>query len=156
MRHFGLQTCKIPRILGGQQRLSHSDDYFIPLSGRNSLPYIDIWNHSDLELNYFPHIFFTSDAPWDPSVLDDQFFVADLVIGADDQPPDFASDEVNNYGEIHSSEWSIHSTISSLCTHPESMFDTLNAYVDNTILLVHANHMTPKHTTSIDYRLILD
>jgi hypothetical protein len=60
------------------------------------------------------------------------------------QLPDFASDEVNNYGEIHSSEQSIQSTTSSLCIQPHGKFDTFDDYVNNTLTLIHINRVTPQ------------
>jgi hypothetical protein len=77
---------------------------------------MDMWKPSDKKLNELLHVLFTSDGPLDPTLLDEQLDVADLILSADDKLPEFASEEINNYGGIHSIEHSIHSTTSSLCT----------------------------------------
>jgi hypothetical protein len=60
MRKLGVDICDIPRTLNGKQRIHHSDGYIIPLSIRNGLPYMGMHPPTDLDLETYPHVFFTS------------------------------------------------------------------------------------------------
>ena len=59
------------RIPGGQQCLKTADGYIHLLQFRHGLPYLPIRPYTDDEWDSLPHVVFTSDADWDPSVLDD-------------------------------------------------------------------------------------
>ena len=59
--------------LQGQQQIHHPDGYVIPLSIRNGLPYVDMHPPTDLEMESYPHVIFTSDVTWDPSSLDHEY-----------------------------------------------------------------------------------
>jgi hypothetical protein len=148
LRQFGVLIYDIPRILGGEQRIRHPDGYVIPLSIRNGLPYLDMWKPTDKELDEYPHVFFTSDTPWDPTIPDEQYDVDALELDEDDNSPDFAIKEVSNYGEIYKQvrhgESTENSTTSSLCTQPDSTFESFEDYVDNTLLQVYINKVTPQ------------
>ena len=45
----------------------------MPISIRDGLPRVDMRPPTNVELEKFPHVFITSDAPWDPAVLDEEF-----------------------------------------------------------------------------------
>jgi len=49
------------------------DGFTILLFIHGGLAYMDMQPPSDSELASFPHVMFTSDAPWDPSVFDMEF-----------------------------------------------------------------------------------
>ena len=104
LKHFGIIIDDTPRQFGGKQRLATSEGYYIPLSIRNGLPYIDMHPPSDDELNSYPHVLFTSDMPWDPQVLDDEYNVDDLDLNEDDLvKPSYHPDALNEFGEIQPS-----------------------------------------------------
>ena len=102
LKHFGITIDDTPRQFGGKQRLATPEGYFIPLSIRNGLPYIDMHPPSDDELHSYPHVIFTSDMAWDPQVLDDEYNVDDLELDEDDLvKPSYHPDALNEFGEIH-------------------------------------------------------
>jgi hypothetical protein len=80
MRHFGVDICDIPQTLHGKQRIHHPDGYVIPLSIRNGLAYMNMHSPTDLELETLPHVFFTSDVPWDPTILDNEYKIDELEL----------------------------------------------------------------------------
>jgi hypothetical protein len=58
----------------GEQQIQHPDSYVIPLSIRNGLPYIDM----------HPHVFFTSDETWNPTIMDQEYHTKDIITTEDD------------------------------------------------------------------------
>ena len=140
MRRFGIDICDIPRTLHGKQRIHHPDGYVIPLSIRNGLPYMDMHPPTDLELDKYPHVFFTSDATWDPSTLDHEFTVEDLEIVDEDHTPIFGQFEINNYGEFRARECATHITCSSISGNDDEDFED---YIEDTILKVHLHKVSP-------------
>jgi hypothetical protein len=58
------------QILGGLQLIQTVDSYVFPLSIRDGLPYLDIRPYTDVEYESLPHVILTSNADWDPIVLD--------------------------------------------------------------------------------------
>ena len=56
----------------GKQEVVTPEGYHIPIKIRQGLPYMNMSAPTDLELDSFPHVIFTSDEPWDPTVFDDQ------------------------------------------------------------------------------------
>ena len=58
------------RVPGGLQRITTNDGYVHPLTIKNGLPYVSIRPFTDEEWDTLPHVVWTSDVEWDPSVLD--------------------------------------------------------------------------------------
>jgi hypothetical protein len=143
MRHFGVDICEVPQALQGKQCIHHPDGYVIPLSIRNGLAYMDMYPPSDSELDTLPHVFFTSDTQWDPTILDHEYQVEDLDIGPDDHIPTFGHPLVDPYGEFVSRECAMHAT-TQLSAQTITKLEPLGEYVDRTLLLVHNNNVTPK------------
>ena len=73
LKHFGCVVDDRSRRCGGEQRIIHPDGYVIPLSIRNGLPYMSMKKPTEDEIDTLPHVMFTSDLPWDPSILDNEF-----------------------------------------------------------------------------------
>jgi hypothetical protein len=73
LQHFGCIVDETSRQHGGRQCLITPEGYVIPLHIRDGLPRFDMRPPTDAEMNKYPHVFITSDAPWDPSVLDTEF-----------------------------------------------------------------------------------
>jgi hypothetical protein len=48
----------------------HTDGYVFPLDIVSGLPYLKMRPFTDSEWHTLPHVILTSDADWDPSVLD--------------------------------------------------------------------------------------
>ena len=59
-----------PARLGGKQRIVMLDGYSILLQFRDGLPYMRMRPPTDSELGSLPHVIFTSDRNWDPTILD--------------------------------------------------------------------------------------
>lgn len=103
---FGIIVDEKPKATGGQQQLTTPDGFIIPLAIRNGLAYMDMYPPSDHELATLETIIFTSDADWDPTVLDNE--VPDSILqdhGTRDLPlPDQSpDDDLNIYSCIYHS-----------------------------------------------------
>ena len=61
---------KSMKVSGGLQCIQTPDGYMHPLDIRNGLPYIPMRPYTDKEWETLPHVTWTSDSDWDPSVLD--------------------------------------------------------------------------------------
>ena len=72
LRSFGVQIDDIPQKLGGKQRIKTMCGKTIPLAIRKGLAYMDMHPPSDYELENYPHVTFTSDMTWDPTILDEE------------------------------------------------------------------------------------
>ena len=73
MEHFGLDVNdRSISLRHGKQRIVTPDGYVIPLQLREGLAYMDMRPPTDHDLATLPHITFTSDADWDPRVLDNE------------------------------------------------------------------------------------
>ena len=59
---------------GGHQVIVTHEAYVIPLHVRNGLCYMDMHSASDSDLDQYTHVFLTSDTPWNPDIVDDEFF----------------------------------------------------------------------------------
>ena len=78
MESFGLIVDDRAQSNGGTQCLVTTEGYIVPLHIREGLPYLDMTVPTDDDLDRYPHVFFTSDTPWDPSVLDQEFSAPDF------------------------------------------------------------------------------
>jgi hypothetical protein len=103
LKAFGIMVDDTPRHLpGGTQRLLTPEGYFIPISIRNGLPYIDMSPPTDEELSTYPHVIFTSDLPWNPDLIDNEYTIEDLDIHEDDIiTSSYHPNTLNDYGEIY-------------------------------------------------------
>ena len=75
LESFGLTVDDKPKYNKGTQCIVTPDGFVIPLAVRLGLTYMDMRPPSDAEYESLPHI--TSDATWDPSVLDSEVNMAD-------------------------------------------------------------------------------
>ena len=73
MEHFGVVIDDRSRRNGGAQCMVTTEGYVVPISIRDGLPRIDMRPPSQAELDKYPHVFVTSDSPWDPAILDEEF-----------------------------------------------------------------------------------
>lgn len=84
MAHFGLDVDDKSAKLGFKQRIKTPDGYIIPLIIKGGLPYMPMTKPSKSDLDRLPQIFFTSDNPWDPSVVDHTLEEDDINIEDED------------------------------------------------------------------------
>ena len=100
LRHFGTIVDDTPRQFNGKHRLITLDGYLIPLSICECLPYI--------KLSTYPHVIFTSDVPWEPQLVNDEYPVSSLDLDENEVlTSDYHPDTLNDYGELHSHSLSI-------------------------------------------------
>ena len=82
------------------------EGYAIPLHVRDGLYYMDMKAASDEEVDTFPHVFLTADAPWNPSIVDEEFFVDShnsvLDIPAIHQWHEGRDPHIDSFGTMHS------------------------------------------------------
>eukprot|EP00977_Amphora_coffeiformis_P023640 scaffold13888_cov137-Amphora_coffeaeformis.AAC.1 len=71
MENFGIVVDDRARSAGGNQCVITTEGYVIPLHIRDGLPRFDMRPPTDKEMEKFPHDFLTSDANWDPRILDE-------------------------------------------------------------------------------------
>eukprot|EP00977_Amphora_coffeiformis_P027069 scaffold32849_cov108-Amphora_coffeaeformis.AAC.1 len=71
MENFGIVVNDRARSTGGNQCVITTEGYVIPLHIRDGLPRFDMRPPTDEEMEKFPHVFLTSDANWDPRILDE-------------------------------------------------------------------------------------
>ena len=58
------------KVSGGLQRIQTFDGYVTPMSVHAGLPYVTMRPFTDHEWDTLPHVLWTADEDWDPSVLD--------------------------------------------------------------------------------------
>ena len=90
MEMFDIQIDDKSRKVGGKQLITTLEGYQIPIHMRGGLPYIDMESPSDDEMDQLPHVIMTSDLDWDPSVLDEEVDINDILDPAN-QGPDYFS-----------------------------------------------------------------
>ena len=88
--------------LGGDQHANTLDNYKLPMSIRNTLPYVPLRLFTYKEWEQLTHVIFTFDMDWDPIVLDcegevdnEEWFSAKSSF--QDGPTDESFDGVKNY-----------------------------------------------------------
>ena len=79
MESFGILVDDRAQSLGGLQCIITNEGYVVPLHIHNGLPCMDMSPPSDVDLERYPHVFFCSDSPWDPTVLDNEFSSHDFT-----------------------------------------------------------------------------
>ena len=74
IEHFGGVVHDSAKSTGGQQLVVTHEGYTIPLHAQNGLYYMDMALATDEDMECYPHVFITADAPWNPNVIDEEFF----------------------------------------------------------------------------------
>ena len=82
LEHFGQIVDDTSRRSGGRQCIITNEGYTIPIAIRDGLPHIDMSIPTESDMEKYPHVFLTSDAPWDPTILDDEY--DDIYYDAED------------------------------------------------------------------------
>ena len=91
MEAFGIKVDDRSTKAGGTQSITTPDGFCIPLQFHNGLPHMALRPPTDRELANpdIPHVVLTSDADWDPTILDSTFDMDTWK----DSIPDYESDE---------------------------------------------------------------
>ena len=83
LRHMNHVVDDVALSQGGSQRIVVQDGSArsLPLSIRGGLPYLDLHPPTDEELESIQfEVLMTSDAPWNPTILDNEYPAADLAL----------------------------------------------------------------------------
>ena len=102
---------------GGNQCVIMQEGYVIPLHIHSGLPYLNMKYTTDTNIDTYPHVFMTSDAPWDPTTINgefDEFIFQEPDIAR--QRREAANDRTNEFGEVHSHQAQVNRIV-SFCTH---------------------------------------
>ena len=74
LKEFGLQVDeKSSRVPGGLQRIKTPDGYVHPIRIKDGLPYVSLRPYTNTEWETLPHVIWTRDSDWDPSIFDHEF-----------------------------------------------------------------------------------
>ena len=87
MEHFRHFVYDSSHTSGGNQCIFTNEGHIIPLAICDGMYYLDMHPPTDHESNSLPHVFLTSNAPWDPSCVDNKFESEDY------------EDALQNYGD---------------------------------------------------------
>ena len=105
VEHFGGVVYDSAKAGGGYQMIVTHEGHAIPLHVRNGLFYMDMSPASDEDMDTYPHVFLTADAPWNPYIVDEEFFFdasdtfADVPLVLSRR--DGHDPRVDAYGEFH-------------------------------------------------------
>ena len=101
MEAFGLIIDDKSSQVGGNQCIITTEGYVVPLHIRQGLPYLPMAVPSQEELESLPHVFFTADSLWDPSILDSEFPVTTFSTPEEATKRQEAVDSrVNPFGQL--------------------------------------------------------
>jgi hypothetical protein len=101
LRHFGTIVDNTPHCFTGKQRLETFEGSIIHLSICSGLPYMDMSPATSIELDTYPHEFFTSDSEWNPQSIVDEYPIQDMDLNDNDLQHNYCHTEtINAYGEL--------------------------------------------------------
>ena len=83
------------------------------------------------------HVILTSDMPWDPDSIDDEYLVEDVQASELDLVPDYGAETVNDYGELLKRSSASSTRTKNVVTEDHMEFSD---YVDACINSVHLVH----------------
>ena len=74
IEHFRGVVHDSAKFTGGQQLVVTHEGYTIPLHVHNGLYYMDMVPPTDDDMDQYPYVFITADGPWNPDIVDEEFF----------------------------------------------------------------------------------
>jgi hypothetical protein len=137
------------KLVGGKQRISTPDGFFIPLDILNGLPYFKVQHPTDEEMENLPHVVLTSDIDWDPTILNNIADKDTLEWYPDnDESLDYGNHNFNKFGQCSKR---VLNQCQSLYNYvPESR--DLEDVIENVINCRYNNTSTT--TSDIDYEAL--
>lgn len=128
---------KSVKVSGGLQRIRTLDGYVLPLNIRSGLPYLPMRPYTDDEWDSLPHVILTSDADWDPSVLDHVFHSQDeiwydAITHLEDDPTHNLFDEFGNY---------LYRRAASCSIYENTLFYDMEDIIDSCVCAAHPNSL---------------
>ena len=107
------------KVQGGLQRVTTLDGYVFPINIVNGLPYVNMRPYTDAEWDSLPHVVWTGDSDWDPTVLDhhldDDEHWFDAISDLEAHPFTNLFDEFGNYRNRVIVQSAVLDTTSQLC-----------------------------------------
>ena len=88
LQHFGAIVDDTSRQVGGRQCIMTPEGHVVPIHVRDGLPRMDMRPASDADMDQCPHVWLTSDSPWDLTVLDNEYEVDETFYDAIMEDPD--------------------------------------------------------------------
>ena len=130
IEHFGGIVYDYAQAAGGSQMVVTHEGYAIPLHVHNGLYYMDMQPASDSNLTTYPHVFITADSPWNPDIMDEEFYLdsLDSLINLPiiQQCCDGCDPCIDMYGEL--------SSLSLTLSESSLTQDSLDAAVDTLVI----------------------
>ena len=74
LEHFGGKVFNSTQSNSGSQMVLTHEGYVILLHVHDGLFYMDMLLATHDDLKTYPHVFLTVDLPWNPTIVDDEFF----------------------------------------------------------------------------------
>ena len=120
------------KVDGGLQRIKTLDGYVHPLSIKNGLAYSAIRPYTDAEWDDLPHVVWTGDKEWDPSVMDNAYHEDDehwydTISDLAENPHHQLFDEFGNYKKR---EAAFLDCVDVECGLPQDIGDCVDACID--------------------------
>jgi hypothetical protein len=162
------------RVQGGLQRITTLDGYVHPINIVSGLPYVPIRPYTDHEWETLPHVVWTSDNDWDPTVLDhsldDDSNWFDAISDLEARPFTSLFDEYGDYRQrvivqevalspVHDSDASLFDNFDVLLS--DDVDDIVDHYVydsNRPTLFVHHGEVTPSprriQSSTPDYEML--
>ena len=130
IEHFGGIVYDCAQAAGGSQMVVTHEGYPIPLHVHNWLYYMDMQPASDSDLTTYPYLFITADSPWNPDIMDEEFYLdsLDSLINLPiiQQCCDGCDSCIDMYGEL--------SSLSLTLSESSLTQDSLDAAVDMLVI----------------------
>ena len=100
MEMFDIKIDDRSRKVDGKQTITTLEGYVLPIHIRGGLPYIDMEGPTDDDMDNLPHVIMISDLNWDPSILDQEVDLDDLLAQANQEPqtPPYIERRINPDG----------------------------------------------------------
>ena len=122
---------KSAKVKGGKQCITTLDGYVIPLQIRGGLAYLDMHPPSDEEYDALPHVVFTADTDWNPTIVDNEVDLEEWLDARieDDDIPGF-----NEYGDQKFDDQGFYRQVNASQLYSQNyFFDAEESTVDNAV-----------------------
>ena len=110
---------------GGSQTIVTIDGYVHPINIIQGLPYVKIRPYTDDEWDTLPHVIWTSDADWDPSVLDHSLDDTDDWFESVPDVPIVLDDRFDIVGDYRHTVQVQDASVSPVTVGPEQVIDDI-------------------------------
>ena len=149
------------KISGGLQRIQTHDGYVHPLDIKNDLPYVPMRPYTDKERETLPHVEWTGDADWDPTVLDHTITDKETWYDTDSDLEDLIiHSPFDEFGNFKGREMDLHFFVVGEIAHideePSDIPPGIDDTIDNIAIFAneHERNSTPisSHATVVQHK----